>query len=275
MRPNAIALIAALPLLALPASADQPVSSGGSATHTQIKDCDTRGRDFDPFSLAFVLEGVEGSSATKADLRCNFTTIGGAKGGKGMKISFDGQILDMNGSPVAPIGTVSDRVDRRGGASIDLDILGLDSDEDYLIGLEVELAANKRARGVQANCSATFRQPCQAGKETLCLLDDDRFKVEVDWRTSNQSGRGQVLSAGQNDGLFYFFNPNTNQNLLVQLLNRCRFNDHFWVFAAAQTNVEFDLTVTDTETGQTRAYSNPLGQQFQAITDTAAFATCP
>ena len=35
------------------------------------------------------------------------------------------------------------------------------------------------------------------------------------------------------------------------------------------------LTVTDTETGQTRSYDNPLGNCAPAVTDTSAFATCP
>ncbi len=51
--------------------------------------------------------------------------------------------------------------------------------------------------------------------------------------------------------------------------------NNFWVFAAASTNVEVKLTVTDTETGEVKEYTNPLGQAAPAVTDTAAFATCP
>ncbi len=56
---------------------------------------------------------------------------------------------------------------------------------------------------------------------------------------------------------------------------RCGFNGRFWVFASATTNVEFSLRVTDTETGVTREYLNPLGTSAAAITDTGAFAVCP
>ncbi len=35
------------------------------------------------------------------------------------------------------------------------------------------------------------------------------------------------------------------------------------------------MTVTDTRSGETKAYSNFLGQAAPAITDTSAFATCP
>ena len=45
--------------------------------------------------------------------------------------------------------------------------------------------------------------------------------------------------------------------------------------AAATTNVGYRLVVTDTESGQVRTYSNPLGVSSPAITDAGAFATCP
>ena len=47
------------------------------------------------------------------------------------------------------------------------------------------------------------------------------------------------------------------------------------MFANATTNVEFTVTVTDTDTGVSKEYFNPLGTPAQAITDTQAFATCP
>jgi hypothetical protein len=45
--------------------------------------------------------------------------------------------------------------------------------------------------------------------------------------------------------------------------------------AATATEVEFDLTVTDTATGETREYFNPLGELPEPILDTSPFATCP
>ena len=59
----------------------------------------------------------------------------------------------------------------------------------------------------------------------------------------------------------------------MRVLNGCDFNDHFWVFAAAATGVDFELVVTDTATNETLA--QPLATPAQAITDTTAFATCP
>ena len=73
---------------------------------------------------------------------------------------------------------------------------------------------------------------------------------------------------------FLLFNPN-NLDLLIQMLDGCAFNNNFWVFYAATTNVEFTVTVTDTTTNDTKTYFNPLGIPAPPILDTTAFATCP
>ena len=59
------------------------------------------------------------------------------------------------------------------------------------------------------------------------------------------------------------------------MLDGCAFNDHFWVFAAAATDVEYTLTVTDSTTGDSLTYGNELGMPAPAVVDTTAFATCP
>jgi hypothetical protein len=62
---------------------------------------------------------------------------------------------------------------------------------------------------------------------------------------------------------------------MVKVLDGCASNGHYWVFAAATTNVEYTLRVTDVLTGDVREYLNPLGNSSPAVTDTAAFAGCP
>ena len=59
--------------------------------------------------------------------------------------------------------------------------------------------------------------------------------------------------------------------MLLKVVDGCTINQRFWVFAAATTNVQYTLTVTDTENGATRQYSNPLGRSSEAIIDTDAF----
>jgi plastocyanin len=117
---------------------------------------------------------------------------------------------------------------------------------------------------------------CAAGPQTLCL-NNNRFKVEVDWRTGENAGPAisVPLPAAPDSGLFYFFFP-TNIEMLVKVLNACvdPFN-HYWVFYAATTNVEFAVVVTDTQTGRTRGYFNPLNRTAPPVQDVSAFPTCP
>jgi hypothetical protein len=131
---------------------------------------------------------------------------------------------------------------------------------------------------------ASGLEPCGPDADTMCL-QGNRFKVEVSWRTQDGStGSGMVAPCGTDDsGIFYFFNED-NWEMLFKVLNGCNYNDHYWVFFAATTNVEFTTRVTDTLTGfvksynssgQSIEYTNPLGQPANAVTDTTAFATCP
>ena len=111
----------------------------------------------------------------------------------------------------------------------------------------------------------------------MCL-NDNRFEVEVDWRNfDGQKGAGHPMPKTDHTGLLYFLDPNipNNWEVLVNVLDMCSVNNNYWVFAAGATDVEYTLRVTDTDTGQTRSYGNPLGTQAEAITDTSAFATCP
>ena len=118
-------------------------------------------------------------------------------------------------------------------------------------------------------------EECVADDLTMCL-NDGRFKIEMAWRVANGDiGTGRVVDFTANDsGLFYFFDSE-NWEVLVKVLDGCALNDHFWVFAAATTDVEYTLQVTDTMTGEVQEYFNPLGQASPAITDTSAFETCP
>ncbi len=116
--------------------------------------------------------------------------------------------------------------------------------------------------------------PCVPGPTTLCLWGD-RFRVEVSWRDfEGGTGSGTVLPDGSiESGLFWFFSAN-NWEMLIKVLDGCTINERFWVFAAATTDVEYTLEVTDTWTGQASTYTNPLGVSAAAITDSDAFATC-
>ncbi len=131
-------------------------------------------------------------------------------------------------------------------------------------------------------CADPLPPSCVGQAGTLCLGENDRFQIETLWRDfDGGSGAGEEVSiaaAGlaksDDSGLFTFFSED-NWELLVKVLDGCDVNDRYWVFAAATTDVEYTLTVTDTETDRVRTYTNTLGQAAEAVTDTGAFAACP
>jgi hypothetical protein len=120
---------------------------------------------------------------------------------------------------------------------------------------------------------------CVESSTTLCL-SNNRFKVELDWRAgsapSSNPANAVPLDFAPESGLFYFSSP-SNIEVLVKVLNVCvpELGNKYWVFYAATTNVEFSLTVIDTQTGAVQVYENPANNPAQPVQDTNAFATCP
>ena len=113
---------------------------------------------------------------------------------------------------------------------------------------------------------------CTPSDTTMCL--NERFAVTADFTDGTTSGSGLGFAQTGNTGWLTFADPNA-VDVRIQVFDGCTFGDHFWVFASGLTTVAVDLTVTDTVSGETQVYSNPLGEAFNPITDTSAFATCP
>ncbi len=118
--------------------------------------------------------------------------------------------------------------------------------------------------------------PAELGPSTANQgLVQGRFNVTASWRTAQgASGQGQFVPVTDNSGYFWFFDPG-NIEATIKVLDGCGLNNRYWVFAAGLTDVQVDLTVTDSKTGAHVSYHNVLGQSFQPIQDTSAFATCP
>ncbi len=116
---------------------------------------------------------------------------------------------------------------------------------------------------------------CVENATTICL-NNDRFRVNVLWTDFGGIPHDAFVSAQStaDTGIFYFIGPE-NLEFMVKVLDACSFSNAYWVFAAGATNVGYVITVTDTERGGTKQYSNPLGNPAPAVTDTSAFATCP
>jgi ELWxxDGT repeat protein len=116
---------------------------------------------------------------------------------------------------------------------------------------------------------------CQPSATVLCL-GGGRYQVEVTWRDPQGhrgSGMAVPLTGGTggigDTGAFWFFSA-TNLELVVKVLDGTGVNGHVWVFYGALSNVEYTLTVTDTQTGLARRYFNPQGQ-LASVGDVQAF----
>lgn len=103
--------------------------------------------------------------------------------------------------------------------------------------------------------------PCVRDDQTLCLLDG-RFAVTVDFlnqHAGGEAGVGKAIDGGDQTGFFYFFNLR-NTELVVKMLDGRTANDHFWLFYGGLSDVQFEITVTDTETGAVRTFLNQPGE---------------
>ena len=145
--------------------------------------------------------------------------------------------------------------------------------EDTTIG-EVELA--KRQLIFTANDGIHGRElwaaplSCVASSETLCL-GGGRFQVRVRWSDPQGSfgaGLARTRPLTEESGAFYFFDE-ANIELAVKVLDGRELTGTFWVFYASLSNVEFELEVLDTETGELAVYQNPAGT-MASVGDTEA-----
>jgi len=104
------------------------------------------------------------------------------------------------------------------------------------------------ARNAAAGCT---------GGATLCLASD-RFRLSVAWRNYNDgsTGVGTAVKLTDDSGTFWFFNA-ANVELMLKVLDGRATNGKFWVFYGALSDVEYTITVTDTQTSAVKTYVNP------------------
>ncbi len=110
---------------------------------------------------------------------------------------------------------------------------------------------------------------CTPSPGHLCL-GKRRFRVEAFWRDfQGNQGTAKAVGLTADTGYFWFFSP-TNVEVILKVLDGTGVNGHRWVFYGALSSVEYTLTVTDTQTGLTRRYFNPMGQ-LGSVGDTTSF----
>jgi hypothetical protein len=204
-------------------------------------------------------------------------TSRGSGGSDDDSYSVQARLLDADGAPLGEdvqVNTVTSGSQRDPAVSVGRQGKGLivwDLRPDDPLILESSV------RGRRFELPVPLLPAECADPRFLCLGGGGRFEIKVEWVDfSGNAGSGRRVGgpAGTSDsGLFYFFDAD-NWEVLIKVLDGCGFNGHYWVFAAATTNVAYTITVTDTAAGRDRVYSNPLGTAAAAITDVEAFATC-
>lgn len=107
---------------------------------------------------------------------------------------------------------------------------------------------------------------CVPGPTDLCL--NGRFRVSLSWKAQGSQGAGQAVPLTADTGTFWFFQP-SNVEVVVKVLDGRALNGHFWVFYGALTDVEYRITVVDTQTGEQAVYTNPAGR-MASVGDTSA-----
>jgi hypothetical protein len=122
------------------------------------------------------------------------------------------------------------------------------------------------------NTTGNTPLPCTPSSTKVCL-NNDRFSVSVAYKAGSQSGTATAIEYTPDSALFWFFGA-SNIEMILKTIDGCGLNSRFWVFAAATTDVEYTITVTDTQKGTTKSYFHAQGSPAPAITDTDAFA-CP
>jgi hypothetical protein len=110
------------------------------------------------------------------------------------------------------------------------------------------------------------RGSCAPSSNTLCLLGR-RFAVTVTWMNQfdGSSGTGSPRSLSDQSGLFTF----TDRTIVELVLKLVDFGDRTAVFYGTLSNLEYDITVTDTVGGTTKTYHNAPGNYCGGLDNNA------
>lgn len=108
---------------------------------------------------------------------------------------------------------------------------------------------------------------------TIFCAHDSRFLAQATFSAPTlgiSNASATAVSLTNDSGYFWFFSPN-NVELVVKVVDGRAFNGFFWVFVGALSDVAYEITVTDTQTGAVKTYANTAGN-LRSFADTAAFS---
>jgi hypothetical protein len=135
----------------------------------------------------------------------------------------------------------------------------------------IDEAIRAESGGLARLLSTSTAQACTADDTTLCL-NGGRFQVRTIFSAPSlgiTNAPAHAVPLTSDTGYFWFFSAN-NVELVLKAVDGRPFNNRFWVFYGALSDVEYHITVTDMVTGAVKPYSNTAGH-LASVADTAAF----
>lgn len=106
---------------------------------------------------------------------------------------------------------------------------------------------------------------------TTASVQGGRFDISMIYATSSGDSGSAKGAVWEDASSFWHFFGQANIEVFAKVLDGCGINNRFWVFLAGATDVGVTVTITDTQTGVIKTYSNPVGTTFVTVTDTLAF----
>ena len=141
------------------------------------------------------------------------------------------------------------------------EIHSLENSVPYSFRLAAEMEDGEHRYSEEENAMiGLIGGPCRNDEQHLCL-QNGRFEVQTHWANPYVSGDSGLATAARVDhsdesGLFWFFEP-SNIELVIKVLDGRWWNDNYWVFFGALSDVEYWISVRDVVTGSQRTYHNP------------------
>ena len=172
------------------------------------------------------------------------------------------------------------RIEQKSGSSfVDIGSASANSTQINVTGFTAGQAATFRVRARNAGGNSAYSNEatgttasnpgtCTPNSTTVCLLNS-RFRVKIDYvnpfsNPPNQPGTflaARLLEGVQNPdtALFGFASAQTVE-VVVRIQDTRPFANRFDVYYGGMTDVGYVVTVTDTQTGVTKQYSNQAGK---------------
>lgn len=152
------------------------------------------------------------------------------------------------------------------------------SSAEQVASLNADLLDGLHAASFALGADLTALQDLVAAQEQLIarlhpklVLWNGRFRAWVTFIDDSVRQPAEVTPISMDDttGVFYF-TRDFYVDVFFRVLDGRPINGRWWVFAVPLTDLEYSLSVLDTETGAVKTYSSPAGSRT-TLTDTDAF----